>query len=39
MKESILYYSICCAISFLVMALYIRFKFRNRFKEKDEKKD
>ena len=28
MKESILYFSICCAISFLVMALYIRFKFR-----------
>ncbi len=36
MKETILYYSICCAISFLIMALYIRYKFHDRFKQDED---
>ena len=36
MKESLLYYSIFWAIGFLLLGLYSRFKYKDRFDDLDK---
>ena len=36
MKENILFFAIILAIAFVVMGLFIRFKFKDKFDELDD---
>ncbi len=36
MMDSIVYFSIFCAIAFVCMGLYLRFKYKDRFDDLDQ---